>query len=857
MDEKISKEIDGTEREDPTTQKCTRYIIVVHGIGDQRKNETVLSVVNRFAEARRDLDPKDLSEILTLGRATGQTGTDEANFICRIPPKKNLFTPWMEFEGIPQNSAEGDPLDNIKSQPFLGDASKNGENLRFVDMCWADILKGNWISVGQPVEIWANGLLGRIQRKSVFINWRKNVLQWKQRLANNEPFPKEEITSALNVSRQLKYFIINFNKEKPDLKIDSLVLELKNISNDLSNENPSDKDTADVFSRLIKLLGDISVEINHSYPLSNLVPVPFWVLKTLENLANTLVFLRKVMSFRVKKLEEMVFNQFLGDVQLYGEFPRIRGKAARRFHRLMAQIEQTHEKLERGLPDKQKTCPKYTVIAHSLGTVMSLDALMYATVDPILRAQSFTDTSTSNIPFPGYIDEEQKVIQNYFELWNKDKSNRLSGDETIRWEKIKKDLGYLDTDWINRVDSFVTLGSPIDKFLVMWWLNYKYLQDDSVGRRFLKGKNNERIENPKKIRQYNYCDEQDPVGHQLEVARGTPAFKNLFQPMEDIVFNRYPAPGAAHMKYWNDLKLFKRIIHYAVDNHKTPQSKLNYPQWFSNEVYKKVININYWMIPCIILLADFFTFTWAIYADSKHSAVLATVIFVGTCWVGRKLIDILVWWRQTLRLKAEDYWGEIRERLGRDPKPYEIRKMEGAKFKRRLAAVPILLILFSGISFSLLFHVEVHVEWLKTIVILIVPLFIIFFYGVLLNFQTKEIKEEEPTLKESFKDVDLPVVFLASLPILLGLLLHFTAPGLEGIVNSLQNLFNDPETLYIDIVFNLTALLFIGVIVFSYLWMRFRQVKKELKYFTEVEEGLFKSQAPPIDPKNDPSHLET
>ncbi len=851
----MNKEIKGIQDEDPTTQKYTHYIVVVHGIGDQRKNETVLSVVNRFAEARRDLNPKDLSEILTLGRATGQTGTDEANFVCRIPPKRNMFTPWMEFEGIPQKSVEGDPLDHIKSQPFLGDASKNGENLRFVDMCWADILKGNWISVGQPVEIWANGLLGRIQRKSFFINWRKNVLKWKKRIANNEQFTKEEIASALNISNRLKYFIINFKNEKPNLNIDDWILELKSISSDLSAANPSDKNTVDVFSRLIKLFADISLEINFAYPLSNLVPVPFWVLKTLENLANTLIFLRKVMSFRIKKIEEMVFNQFLGDVQLYGEFPRIRGKAARRFHRLMALIEQTHEKLERGLPEDQKSCPKYTIIAHSLGTVMSLDALMYATVDPILRAQSFNDTSTSNIPFPGYIDEDPEEIQNYFELKRKNNSNKLSEDERIRWKNIKKDLGYLDTDWINRVDSFVTLGSPIDKFLVMWWLNYKYLQDNSVGRRFLKGKNNQRIENPRKIRQYNYCDEQDPVGHQLEVARGTPAFKNLFQPMEDIVFNRYPAPGAAHMKYWNDLKLFKRIIHYAVDNHKTAQP--NPPKWFSNDVYRKVIKINYWMIPCIILLADFFTFTWAIYADSKHSAVLATVIFVGTCWVGRKLIDLLVWWRQTLRLKAESYWGEIRERLGRDPKPYEVRKMEGTKFKRILATVPILLILFSGISFSLLFHVEVHMEWLKTIVILIVPLFIIFFYGVLLDFKTKEIKEEEPILKESFKDVDLPVVFLASLPVLLGLLLHFKAPGLESVVNYLQNLFNEPETLYIDIVFNLTALLFIGVIVFSYLWMRFRQVKKDLKYYSEVEEGLFKSHAPPIDPKNDPSHLET
>ena len=40
------------------TKPIIRYIIVVHGIGEQRKNETVLHVINRFSEARRALNAK-------------------------------------------------------------------------------------------------------------------------------------------------------------------------------------------------------------------------------------------------------------------------------------------------------------------------------------------------------------------------------------------------------------------------------------------------------------------------------------------------------------------------------------------------------------------------------------------------------------------------------------------------------------------------------------------------------------------------------------------------------------------------------------------------------------------------------
>ena len=54
--------------------KDVTYIVVVHGIGEQRKNECVLNVVNRFAEARRGAGVDDNRDVLTLGKASGQTG---------------------------------------------------------------------------------------------------------------------------------------------------------------------------------------------------------------------------------------------------------------------------------------------------------------------------------------------------------------------------------------------------------------------------------------------------------------------------------------------------------------------------------------------------------------------------------------------------------------------------------------------------------------------------------------------------------------------------------------------------------------------------------------------------------------
>ena len=126
------------------------YVIVVHGMGEQRKNETVISVVNRFAEARSGCDKKDKRDVLSLGQASKQTG------VSKVPKNRQ---PWMEFEGIPADAKCR--LDRV----FLGKESSTGKNLRFVDLCWADILRDSFKHVGQDTEVWTKGLLGRLLRK--------------------------------------------------------------------------------------------------------------------------------------------------------------------------------------------------------------------------------------------------------------------------------------------------------------------------------------------------------------------------------------------------------------------------------------------------------------------------------------------------------------------------------------------------------------------------------------------------------------------------------------------------------------------------------------------------------------------
>lgn len=519
------------------------YVVVVHGIGEQRKNECVINVVNRFAEARRAAEEDDNRDVLTLGKASGQTG------LSKVP---GTGQPWMEFDGIPALPPEknASPL-----KPFLGEPATCGTNLRFVDLCWSDVMQDSVEHVGQDVDLWAKGLLGRLLRKH------------------------EAAVSA----------------PKPDAQ------------------------------------------------------VPLWIRRILYVLADTLLLVRFAMNFRFKEMKDLVFVKFLGDVQLYGEYSRCRGQAVRRFHELMAKVEAAHYAEEReregGLRD-----PRYVIVAHSLGSVMSLDALLYASATSDVRRGN-----DCLWKFPEYLRDDNKKRESRKEGW----------------------FALLDTGWIERVRSFVTLGSPIDKYLALWWSNYRYLNcADLLQQR-----------EQAKIRHFNYCDELDPVGHNLDVVRKTAAFKEVLECPEDVVFNRYSVPGVAHNKYWTDQRLFHWILHRAVDNDTSNASDPpKQPRWFRRSAYRELLRWLYSLIPLTVLLGTYASLSLAFQGEGWRTAAMSAAVFSFLVYFGGRLVDLSTWWRQIQRQKSRAFWKK-RANSDSTAKP---REREAKRFRRRVATVPLI-----------------------------------------------------------------------------------------------------------------------------------------------------------------------
>ena len=283
---------------------------------------------------------------------------------------------------------------------------------------------------------------------------------------------------------------------------------------------------------------------------------------------------------------------------------------------------------------------------------MSLDALLYASATSEVRRGS-----DGVWKFPGYLRDDEKQNESTEEGW----------------------FAPLDTGWIHRVRSFVTLGSPIDKYLTIWWLNYKYL---------LTPKGRPRQRKQPKIKHFNYCDELDPVGHNLDVVQDTPAYKALFECREDVVFNRYSVPGVAHNKYWTDQRLFRWLLHRAVDpdrgNAGEPPKQ---PRWFRRRAYWMLLFWLYVLVPVLVLLGTYASLSLALQADGWRSAALAAAVFAFLAYFGRRLIDLSIWWRQIQREKSSTFWTD------RSPKNSyrKARRRAGTAFRVLVATLPIIL----------------------------------------------------------------------------------------------------------------------------------------------------------------------
>lgn len=474
-----------------------RYVVVVHGIGDQRKNETVLAAISRFHEARAGASKIHEADVLTLGMLSGQTSN-----ISRLTGRPQA---WIEFEDIPC-VPNGKP-----NGPFLARRVTNneGQNIRFVDICWADIMRCDFPQVGETVDKWSSSLVERLRRH-------------------------------------------------PEC--------------------------------------------------------PGWALRLIVILRKAVLLVQQLLLLRFSNLADKVFNEFLGDVQLYGEYGPCRAQAVRRFHEIMGEVQAAHdlEQADRLNQGKNRKEARYTIVAHSLGTIMSLDALLYACAE--------SGPGKAQDCYPGYLKANEKPTQNPL-------------TSTKRW--------------IGNVDAFVTLGSPVDKYLVLWWLNYEHLADDSwlcLPERDGKGH---------KIKHFNYSDEQDPVGGELDVAHKTPAVRKLFNKEADLVFTRYPIPGIAHVDYWKDLDLFKEILHRAVD-HVGEDTKAKLKS-FCFWKYILALVCNYVAVSFLFWGALSFFLTLAVYTDSWHTRIISLLASGITLYLATKVFHFVIEGRQAVIYKLQPH----------------------------------------------------------------------------------------------------------------------------------------------------------------------------------------------------------
>jgi hypothetical protein len=276
---------------------------------------------------------------------------------------------------------------------------------------------------------------------------------------------------------------------------------------------------------------------------------------TLEETVDLLYYASKLRK-KDKDLSRTVFEEYLGDVQLYTESHGCRADAIARFHERM-------NSLHSAVKDHR---PRYIIIAHSLGTTMSLDALL--------------DGARKNLP------------------------------------------------WMQNVEAFVTLGSPIDKIITLWDFNYDDLATP--------------IPFGKKIASYNYSDEQDPVGYYLNEIVKKPAYRSVFEKKEDIVYNHSVIPGKAHVDYWTDIELFRHIVRKII----APKKAFDdVKMWFKGKVYTGVMFVTYFFIPLFVAGLNVLTLSWALGADSWQARALNSVAFVASSWFGKQLLSLVISWR--------------------------------------------------------------------------------------------------------------------------------------------------------------------------------------------------------------------
>jgi hypothetical protein len=199
-----------------------------------------------------------------------------------------------------------------------------------------------------------------------------------------------------------------------------------------------------------------------------------------------------------------LLRDYIDDVQLVTDFQFYRRRIVSRFHGAMAQI------VERYRQQYPGESPEIHIVAHSEGTVVSFLGLLEALSD--------------------------------MQIFDPDTNQPIS------------------TEWISCVRGYMTIGSPIDKHIILWPKLWEWQGMDLNARR---------PDQP--IAWRNYYDYGDPIGFRLESAavhlerHGCEAFDFKSTPgKDDFGFSRYLLPGKAHNDYWGDADVFGHFIDDVV-----------------------------------------------------------------------------------------------------------------------------------------------------------------------------------------------------------------------------------------------------------------------------------------------------
>jgi hypothetical protein len=279
------------------------------------------------------------------------------------------------------------------------------------------------------------------------------------------------------------------------------------------------------------------------------------VIETVYVLENLFFLLGKAGLFKFDLRQ--VLEEYLGDVQLVAEFSYYRTDIVGRFHRAMESIYEEQCKLD-------NADVRIHIVAHSEGTVVTFLGLLHA-----MSRQHIIPANP-----PQQIEAKMEVRDKF-------------------------------PDWLKQVRGYMTIGSPIDKHLLLWPRLWEKLEPKLANGLFRKDR----------IRWRNYYDHGDPVGFKLDSARLWLAhtqceafqFCGCSKCKHDIGFARYLLPGEAHNQYWNDPEVFEHFISEVVKP--KPQSERLQPP-----ADKKCIP---WLSPLLPYLLSFLVLAIGVFVFYK------------------------------------------------------------------------------------------------------------------------------------------------------------------------------------------------------------------------------------------------